>query len=574
MPDWLRDAVFYQIYPQSFRDSNGDGIGDLPGVIEKLDYVADTGFTAIWLNPCFVSPFRDAGYDVTDFYTVAPRYGTNEDLVKLFQEAHRRGLKVVLDLVAGHTSLENEWFQASARHERNEYSNWFIWSDHWLESDPSLKMTNGIGERNGNFVTNFFYCQPALNYGFANPDPKRPWQLPVEHPDVMAVRRELERIMRFWLGKGADGFRIDMAASLVKADPDKEETIKLWNSYRAMFDDEFPDAALIAEWSDPSLAIRAGFHVDFLIHFNSADYTSLFRYEKGRNVNEQWLGDSYFDRRGKGDIATFLEGYTRHFDATKTAGYISLPTGNHDLPRIRLGRDTAELKVAYAFLLTMPGVPFVYYGDEIGMRHLDLPSKEGAYTRTGARTPMQWDDRPGAGFSEADPAELYLPVDEERGRPTVSGQRDDPDSLYNLVRSLIALRKQASALSADGDFIPLTRTGYPFVYLRRSASQEILVVINPRGTKASAHIPLRPKAGRASSSEAAADAGAAAAGAAAAKPGDPSLRTSQGHPALAASAGVVPVMAGGGRCTASLSEDELFVDIGPVGWAIFEMEGR
>lgn len=561
MPEWLRDAVFYQIYPQSFRDANGDGIGDLAGIIEKLDYVRDTGFTAIWLTPCFVSPFRDAGYDVTDFYTVAPRYGTNADLQRLFRKAHRLGLKVVLDLVAGHTSLENEWFQASAQAERNSYSNWFIWSDHWLESDPALKMTNGYGDRNGNFVTNFFYCQPALNYGFAHPDPKRPWQLPVDHPDVQAVRRELENIMRFWLDKGADGFRIDMASSLVKADPDKEETITLWNRIRRIFDDEYPDAALVAEWSDPTLAIRAGFHVDFLIHFNSADYTSLFRYESGRNVSEQWLGESYFDKQGGGDIANFLDGYARHYDATKTAGYISLPTGNHDLPRIRLGRDYDELRVAYAFLLTMPGVPFIYYGDEIGMRHLDLPSKEGAYTRTGARTPMQWDDGVNAGFSSADADSLYLPIDPDSARPTVAAQADDPESLYNLVRNLIALRKQSSALAADGDFIPLTRTGYPFVYLRRSAAQEFLIVVNPRGTQATAHIPLRAKAG------------AGDLGGASGEVGSSSLRSDQGHTALAASVGAVPVLAGGGACTVSFGGDELFVDIGPVGWAIFELEG-
>src|SRR5512146_2276410 len=216
-PEWLEKAIIYEIYPQSFYDTNGDGIGDLPGVIAKLDYVKSLGANAIWLNPCFESPFGDAGYDISDFYKVAPRYGTNEDLRRLFEEAKKRGIRVVLDLVAGHTSVECEWFKQSARHERNEYSDWYIWTPNlfnWGPAGSRHQFIAGMTERVGGYLPNFFPFQPALNYGFANPDPDQPWQQPVDAPGPRAVRAEMRNIMRFWLELGASGFRVDMALSL------------------------------------------------------------------------------------------------------------------------------------------------------------------------------------------------------------------------------------------------------------------------------------------------------------------------------------------------------------------------
>ena len=233
MPDWLEKAVFYEIYPQSFFDSNGDGIGDLPGILQKLEYLQYLGINAVWLNPCFASPFQDAGYDISDFYQVAPRYGTNEDLRTLFEEAGRLGIRILLDLVPGHTSIEHPWFQASARHKHNEFSDWYIWTDSgWTWEVPGVRLVNGYGERDATFITNFFYCQPALNYGFANPDPNYPWQQPVDAPGPQQVRKELRNIMKFWLDLGASGFRVDMAASLIKNDPGWRETIKLWQEIR------------------------------------------------------------------------------------------------------------------------------------------------------------------------------------------------------------------------------------------------------------------------------------------------------------------------------------------------------
>ena len=192
MVSWLRDAVFYEIYPQSFMDSNGDGIGDLAGITEKLDYIRDLGCNALWINPCFDSPFKDAGYDVRDYKRVATRYGTNEDLYRLFEQAHMRGIHVLLDLVPGHTSEEHEWFLESGKAEPNAYSGRYIWTDYWIAGIQGHPYIAGERERNGAYMLNFFKCQPALNYGFLHP--KEKWQKAMDDPDSLlcSVRRILK----------------------------------------------------------------------------------------------------------------------------------------------------------------------------------------------------------------------------------------------------------------------------------------------------------------------------------------------------------------------------------------------
>ena len=485
---WLQNAVFYNIYPQSFYDTNGDGIGDLKGICEKLDYVHDMGFTAIWLNPFYESPFRDAGYDVTDFYKVAPRYGSNDDFESLCQKAHELDIKVIIDLVAGHTSLECEWFQKSAMPVKNEYSNRYIWTDKW--DKDCIDGMGGYSQRNGRFMKNFFYCQPALNYGFQNIDDPA-WQLPPDHPDCLATKQELLNIIDYWISLGADGFRVDMASSLIKNDPDKIGVMAFWQDVRKIFDEKYPHCVLISEWSYPSQAIASGFHIDFLIHFNLPCYTKLFRAEPGRNIGVTYQGDSFFHTDGKGDLEEFLQDYLIQYQNTKGKGYISIPTGNHDLPRVSFRRSKKELETVYAFLLTMPGIPFVYYGDEIGMAYMpDLPSKEGGYNRTGSRTPMQWSRGNNAGFSTASPEKLYLPV-EENG-VNVEDQLADETSLLHTTRKLIALRKSSHALSADGDIQFLNRSGkgYPMVYQRSGDDGKYLICINPTAAEQSFAYPL------------------------------------------------------------------------------------
>ncbi len=478
MRNWLTDGVVYEIYPQSFYDTNGDGIGDINGIIQKLDYIQSLGFTAIWLNPINESTFFDAGYDVTDFYKVAPRYGTNEDYRRLCEEVHKRGMHIVFDLVAGHTSVEHPWFKESAKAEENAFTNRYIWTDTVFNEPIGELEISGWGEREGNYVTNFFWCQPALNYGYAHPDPKKPWQLPVTHPDSIATKEELKKIIDFWMDMGTDAFRVDMAESLIKGDKDGSFMRAFWKEIREHMEKKNPDALLIAEWGSPTDAINAGFHCDFLLHNgHSQAYTRLLRAEPGRNTTNFWDGHSYFNKDGKGNINDYLDRFCYDWANTRDKGYVGLITGNHDIPRLAYQRQPEEVKLALAFLFTMPGVPFVYYGDEIGMDYITaLKSKEGGYNRTGSRTPMQWNSGKNHGFSDSDTP--YLPTDDRKNAPTVEQQEKDPASLLNFTKWLVKLHRQEKALHADGDF-EILRAGYPFVFTRRAGDSTIYVAVNP-----------------------------------------------------------------------------------------------
>lgn len=488
MPQWLENAVFYEIYPQSFYDTNGDGIGDLEGVIQKLDYISGLGCNALWLNPCFASPFNDAGYDVSDYRRIAPRYGTNADARRLFEEAHRRGMHVLLDLVAGHTSIEHPWFRASMAGGEGEYADRYIWAaEPWERFEGISGVTgsiNGICQR-GSCAVNFYSTQPALNYGFAKPHPQKPWQQPVHSPAATATRQALWQVMCFWLEMGCDGFRVDMAGSLVKNDEGQQETIKLWQGFRERLDAAWPEAALISEWGQPKRALEAGFHMDFLLHFGGSRYLELFR-EK-----------PFFSCGGGGDIAAFVEEYLDNLAATGAGGHICIPTSNHDMPRISRHLTTGELKLAFAFVLAMPGVPFIYYGDEIGMRYLEgLPSLEGGYERTGSRTPMQWDATLNAGFSSAPQDALYLPLDPDENRPTVAAQLADEGSLLNEVKRLTALRMAHPALqsSAPVQFIHAAPGACPLVFRRGKGAGAVTVALNPSHSAVTVPLPLAQNA--------------------------------------------------------------------------------
>jgi maltose alpha-D-glucosyltransferase/alpha-amylase len=481
---WLRSAVFYQVYPQSFADSNGDGIGDLPGLIARLDYIRGLGATALWLNPIFESPFGDAGYDVSDYYRVAPRYGTNEDAIRLFREAHARGLKVVLDLVAGHTSIVHPDFQDSSRREPGEFRDRYIWTDTPWAALGEKGFIIGNCELAAAYHANFFHFQPSLNYGYARPDPAKSWQQPVDAPGPRATRAELRAIMEFWLEAGCDGFRVDMADSLIKGAPERSGIRELWREFRDWLDADWPEAVLVSEWGNPAESIGAGFHIDFMLHFGEPAYRHLMSpcVEPAPRDNRFATPCFLQPHDGIGPLA-FVENYTRHLRATAGKGYIALPSGNHDFSRPSYGRGPNDLRVVFATLLTLPGVPFLYYGDEIGLRYRDdLPSKEGGYGRTGTRKPMQWrTDAPNLGFSTAPAEKLYLPVDPAADAPTVATQEQDPDSLLHFIRRLLALRREHPALGNDGDFEPVQAASdpSPFVYRRSHGGRSVLVVINP-----------------------------------------------------------------------------------------------
>lgn len=476
-PAWLDNAIFYEIYPQSFCDSNGDGIGDFNGIIGKLDYIKELGCNAIWMNPCFDSPFGDAGYDVSDYYSAAPRYGTNADLKRLFDEVHKRRMHILLDLVPGHTSVAHKWFQESMKAERNEYTDRYVWTDSIWEEPQGMGCIRGISDRDGSCAVNFFSHQPALNYGFYKPDPAKKWQQSMDSEGAKATLEAMKDIMRFWLGMGCDGFRVDMAGSLVKNDEEGKGTIKLWQNIREFLDREFPDAAMVSEWGEPDKSLQGGFHMDFLLHFGPSHYNDLFRCE-----------EPYFSDRGRGDVSAFVEKYRENYEKAEKRGLICIPSGNHDMDRLARGIQGENLKIAFAFLLSMPGAPFIYYGDEIGMRYLEnLTSVEGGYGRTGSRSPMQWDDTNNAGFSAAPAEKLYIRLDDSADRPTAAAQIGDENSLYNEVRRLTGIRQEHAALQSRGEieFLYAEKDAYPFAYLRSAGEEKILVIINPAGRETS-----------------------------------------------------------------------------------------
>lgn len=554
-PEWLRDGVIYQVYPSSYKDSDGNGIGDIRGVISELDYIESLGVRAIWFNPLFVSGWIDGGYDVIDFYRVDPRFGTNNDMVELIEKAHAKGIKVMLDLVAGHTSDKHPWFIQSSQDTNLQYSDYYIWSDRLPDAkaerdletmlkDPNY-MQNTIGKwmkseypRNKFYMKNFYACQPSLNYGYANPDPSRPWEQGVDAPGPKAVRQELKDIIAFWYGKGVDGFRVDMANSLVKNDKDKKEIMNLWREIREWSDKNYPDHVLMAEWGSPKYCLAAGYNIDmdlngtkahnrrmYFDRKHQADGGSYFSLNGGQPSVKDLYGNAWPEDKidSKTTAAEMIKEYYDYFtdclESTKTMGYFATITGNHDHLRINMGaRNTPDqLKVMLTWVLTMP-MPILYYGDEIGMRSLvDLPNVEGANhngkERSGARNPMQWTSGETAGFSTCSPDKLYLPVCTEwspatsypqyldwkknfeagkvkpiaKGEITVESQDKDPESILNWTRELIALRKSSEALWADSKFIPIFNESqpYPMVYLRSNGKETFLIALNPTGTRKS-----------------------------------------------------------------------------------------
>lgn len=480
MPAWLADAVLYQIYPQSFADSNGDGIGDLNGVESKLDYLSWLGVNTVWLNPCFTSPMRDAGYDVADYFAIDRRYGSRDDLAKLIDSAGRRGIRVLLDLVAGHTSDQHPWFVHSASDPSDHR---YIWSDRQAaDFQPSP------GSRPGFYLPNFFPVQPALNFGYARESDGQPWRQPVDAPGPRANRQALRDIMDFWLRTGVAGFRVDMASSLVKDDPGKTETTKLWREMRAWIDTAHPEAVLLSEWAQPQVSVPAGFHADFFLHFGSSQaYRSLFH--NGTVYDDTWRPrPCYFDASGAGSIADFLAEWATATTVIGPDGHIILPTSNHDFPRLVAGSRTPDqARAAMTFLLTWPTLPAIYYGDEIGMQFQPgLPDFEGSvlgtaragYNRAGSRTPMQWD--------ASDPEVTYLPPHPSPTRPNVVDSQADPESLLSLVRSLITLRRSSPSLRSTGT-VEIVNPGYPLVYRRGG---EFTVTVNPALRSATADLPV------------------------------------------------------------------------------------
>lgn len=503
-PKWLKDAVIYHIYPLTYADSNADGIGDLEGIRSKLDYIKSVGFNCIWLSPCFMSAWEDGGYDILDYYKVDPRFGTNDDLKRLIDDAHKRGIKILLDLVAGHTSDKHPWFKESLKAERNQYSDYYIWTEGHTMPQPSFRWVDNTYPRNGIYLSNFFPIQPALNYGYYNPNSANSWEHDYNAPGPTAVRNELKKIIAYWCDMGCDGFRVDMANSLVKGDNDNRDGVqRLWKEIFEWYNAKYPENIMLSEWSDPKQSLSAGFNIDLLIHNGIGG--KVYRPLVCETTNKMAPTVCYFNRAGKGEVRKAMEQYTKVYnDYRKIGGYASMPTCSHDIWRLtRMNRNTPEeQKVVITLFLTLPTPPIVYYGEEIGMRNLEYaPPKEGSLSsrnRSTCRTPMQWSTERNAGFSTVkNSSKLYLPVDNAPTFPNVAEQENDPTSVLSYVKGLLALRAKTPALGVEGEwkYVGDMDNPYPMIYSRTLGEERYVVVFNPSDRKVEGAIaPMGKKA--------------------------------------------------------------------------------
>jgi alpha-glucosidase len=485
---WWRDGVIYQIYPRSFADSNGDGLGDLPGIISRLDYLSDLGIDALWLSPIYPSPDKDFGYDVSDYCNIDPRYGTLADFDRLVAEAHARGLHLIMDMVLNHTSDQHGWFQESRSCRDNPKRDWYIWRDqpnNWQASFGGKAWE--YDQRTGQYYLHLFTKeQPDVN-----------WRNP-------AVRQAQLNAFRFWMERGVDGFRLDVFNAYFKHpdlpdnppkfglrgfdrqkhiyDIDQPEMLPLLNELRALLN-SYPERYSVGETYLVTLQKTVSYCGPDKLHAAfSFDFTSN---ELSFPWNPGWI---------KGQIA-------RREQTFNAAGiWPTTVMSNHDLPRAASryskGEGDAQARIAMALLLTLRGTSFMYYGEEIGMRDialrrseiLDPPGRKywPIYKgRDACRSPMQWDNGKNAGFSAAKP---WLPVHPDYLQRNVAAQAADPDSLFHFTKKLLSLRKTSPALQR-GDYNPLESPPDTLAYLRRMPEQSILVAVNFKSRLANIVLP-------------------------------------------------------------------------------------
>jgi len=484
---WYKNAVFYEVYVRAFQDSSGDGHGDLPGLMNKLDYLQDLGVTCLWLLPIYPSPLLDDGYDIADYYDIHPDYGTLDDFRALLDAAHSRGLRVITDLVLNHTSDQHPWFQAARADRSSPYRDYYVWSDTddkyqeariiFLDTERSNWTWD---ESAGQFFWHRFYSsQPDLN--FDNP----------------AVQAEMINVMKFWLDLGVDGFRADAVPYLYEREGTNCENLPETHQYlkrlRRFIDEHYPGRILLCEANQWPEDVRAYFGDgdEFQIGFHFPLMPRVFMaLRKGDRTSIEWILSRTPEIPENCQWCTFLRNHdeltlemvTEEERQWMWQEYAPLPRMRLNLGIRRrlaplLDNDRRKIELANSLLFSLTGSPVLYYGDEIGMGdNIWLPDRDGV------RTPMQWDDGINAGFSAAPSDLLYSPVIAENpygpGLVNVSAQRDDPDSLLNVIRKMIAIHKELKALGwGQLEWLPVDTTAVA-AYLRRYQDETLLILNN------------------------------------------------------------------------------------------------
>jgi maltose alpha-D-glucosyltransferase/alpha-amylase len=504
---WYQRAVFYEVFVRGFYDATGDGQGDLRGVTAKLDYLEWLGIDCLWLLPFYDSPLRDAGYDVADFYSVHPAYGSLADVTELLAQAHTRGIRVIADMVINHTSDQHPWFLESRSSRTNPKAEWYVWSDDdskyaaapVIFTDSQASNWSWCPERQQYYWHRFFAHQPDLNY---------------ENPDV---QDEMLRVMRFWLSLGFDGFRLDAAAYLFQEEGTRCENLPGTHAFlkriRRMVDEEFPDAVLLAEVNQPTEEVVAYFGDGDECHmcFDFPLMPRIFLSVKSESAKP--VGDAL---RSKPPIppgcqwGIFLRNHdelTLEMVSEEEREYLYAAFATDPIVRrnVGIGRRLAPLidndrrvaELLYALILSLPGAPIIYYGDEILMG-------DNIYLgdRDSVRTPMQWSPDRNGGFSRADPSRLYLaPItDPVYGYQVVNveSQMNNPSSFLRWLREMLAVRHRETVLG-DGELASVecdNPSVLSFVRYATSGDRAVLAVCSFASRVQPVELDLSPWAGR------------------------------------------------------------------------------
>src|SRR5580704_2814632 len=481
-PLWWQTATIYQIYPRSFQDSNDDGVGDLRGIVRRLDYLAELGVDAIWISPIFPSPMADFGYDVSDYTGIDPLFGTLADFDALLAAAHAKGLKLLLDLVPNHTSVEHPWFQESRSSRTNPKREWYIWRDPAPGGGPP---NNWLSEFGGSAWQLDAATGQYYYHAFLSQQPDLNWR----NPNVAAA---IHDVMRFWLRRGVDGFRVDVIWQMIKddqfrdnppnpdfraGDPPPKRVIQLYSADLPEVHDVIAGLRRVVEAFPQRLLIGEIYlPIERLVAYYGRDLGGVHLPFNFALLDTPWQARA---------IAKLIDRYEA---ALPPGGWPNWVLGNHDRPRIasRVGADQA--RVAAMLLLTLRGTPTIYYGDEIGMQQVPIPKElvrdpvernmPGlGLGRDGTRTPMQWDATRHAGFSQAEP---WLPLAEDFHSENVVNQRGDGTSILNLYRRLIAARRASSALQI-GAYRPVEAAGDLLLFVRAGAQERMLITLNLGG---------------------------------------------------------------------------------------------
>lgn len=483
MKQWYEHAVIYQIYPRSFKDSNGDGKGDLRGIIEKLDYLGggtehSLGVDAIWISPVYVSPMKDTGYDVADHCAIDPSFGTLDDVDELVRRAHARGIRVIMDYVTNHTSDQHPWFTESRSSKESPKRDWYVWHAPKEDGGTPNNWSSVFGgsmwefdeKTDSYYLHHFLKEQPDLNW---------------EHP---AVREEMNRVLAFWIKRGVDGFRVDAINHIYedmrfRDDPPQAAQSQLGTEMPVIEPRSSVNRPEMRKVIMALCAAATKHHGTFFVtesFFNLEQMLAVYQEcDEVIPFNFNLLTLSWGARHYK----SFIDGFHTALLRGKIPSYV---LGNHDQSRVssRLGRRRAKLS---AFLqLTLPGISFIYYGEELGMRDVAIPAtriQDGAARQAGdnaksrdpARTPLQWNTDAHAGFSTREP---WLPIADDFSRCNVETESRDPRSFLSLYRTLIHLRKNLPALHR-GAYVPLeARSSSVLAYTRFCEDTEIMVLLN------------------------------------------------------------------------------------------------